>query len=433
VGTKLKQQEHYLHMGNNSNVFFSLPEMWSLVYEPQSDPKLSETIADMTRTALAEPRGGPSLDEIVAQAREICILVDDGTRPTPVREILPVLLERIGKTGFPHEKVAIVIALGSHAPLSMEALEARLGKETVTRYSVVQHNAWQADLVPFAVDGIDSQVKINPAVLKADTRIGISSILPHPRAGFGGGPKILMPGVCDVEFFTRHHMTCSVNPKAQMGSIKENPFFEICMRIAEAVGIDLSINCVYNRLGILNGIVAGSLRTAYGEAVRRCHQLLGARCSRQADITITSSYPHTHGVQFCKSLGPPELITKPNGAVLLAVPTADPVSEQFVAAVARVREEYGSVDSVREVMARGQLPVPDQSPEYNMALYDLIGRSPERTVIVSSGISRDVAARLGFDYAASIREGIEMLEKAYPKADVALFPAGGLVIPSVAV
>jgi len=228
-------------------------------------------------------------------------------------------------------------------------------------------------------------------------------------------------------------MICSVNPKARVGAIEENPFFDTCMKVADTVGIDLSINCVYNKQGLINGIVAGSLIVAFHEAVERCHQLLGAPCAGQVDITITSSYPHTHGVQFCKSLGPPGIITKPSGAVLLAVPTDDPVPEEFVQAVERVRQEHGSVDSLRRVMAKGELVIPDRSPEYNMALYDLIGRSPSRTIIVSQGITADVAARLGFEYASSIEEGIRTLEKAYPKADVAIYPAGGLVVPSLTI
>jgi hypothetical protein len=39
---------------------------------------------------------------------------------------------------------------------------------------------------------------------------------------------------------------------------------------------------------------------------------------------------------------------------------------------------------------------------------------------------------MGFEYAPSLEEGLKVLEKAYPKARVAIFPSGGLVVPIAA-
>jgi lactate racemase len=428
------KKESFLYLGNGRKEFFHLPSGWSPVYEPEAvTERPGPTVDEMARQALDAPKGTSPINDIAGRAGTIVILVDDGTRPTPVRQILPVLLERLESARFPREKVTIVVALGSHAPLDSRALEERLGPETLSRYAVIQHDAWQADLVPVDVPDLEGVVKINPAVIDADTRIAISSVAPHSKAGYGGGPENPMPGVANADFFTRHHMIYTVDERAQMGATLGNPFFETCMTVARTVGLDLSINCVYNKQGSVCGIVAGSLDAAFTEAVRQCAVFLGVRCSDFADVTVTSSFPHTHGVQFCKGLRPPGTITRPTGAVLLAAPLTASLPEEFVESVMRVRETFGAdaLAAMRRIMSKGELVAPERSPEYNMALYDLISRTPARTVLVSTAIPESTATKLGFEYAPSVEAGIAMLETSYPKAKVAVFPAGGLLIPSV--
>jgi len=44
-------------------------------------------------------------------------------------------------------------------------------------------------------------------------------------------------------------------------------------------------------------------------------------------------------------------------------------------------------------------------------------------------ISREDASTMGMEYASSLKQGLRVLEKAYPEATVAIFPSGGLVVP----
>jgi hypothetical protein len=47
-------------------------------------------------------------------------------------------------------------------------------------------------------------------------------------------------------------------------------------------------------------------------------------------------------------------------------------------------------------------------------------------------ISADEARIMGLEYASSVEEGLKLVEKAYPKARVAIFPSGGLIVPMTA-
>ncbi len=428
-------KDYYLYYGLGKKEYFSLPAGWVPIHfvETKEETSLS-SVEQMTHDALSAPAGTPPLNDLILGAKRIAVIVDDWTRPTPVAGILQVLLPYLVSNGFSRENVVIIVALGTHVAMTSEELEGRLGRDVVSRYRIVQHNPWQSDLVPIVLPGDGRVVKINPEVARAEVKIGISSILPHPMAGYGGGPKILMPGVSNFEFVRDHHMRHTIHPQAIAGLAKGNPFHEDCFRAARAIGLNFSINCVFNQHGEVACILGGSLEAAFTAAVEACLEKLGARFEEKVDLTITSAYPHTHGHQFCKGLSAPDVVTKETGAILIVVPTVTPVTEEFVSSFNLVRERSGNncVEYVKEAMSKGMPFLPEKPLEFNMAMSALILRPQIRTILVSPTISRDEASTMGFEYAPSVEEGLRLLERVYPKARIAIFPSGGLIIPMAA-
>jgi len=425
------KSHYYLCLGPDKKEFFSLPSGW----KPQHFVETKEEeyippIEEMTEEALSEPIGRPPLTELASGVRSVTIIVDDATRPTPVKKILKVLLPLLTKAGVSKERITFVIALGTHIPVKQEDLEARLGGDVLSDYNIVQHNAWQDDLVPFSLS--DGQVvKINPHIAKADLKIGISSILPHPMAGYGGGPKIVMPGAANFDFIRSHHMRYTIHPQARAGLIKGNPFHEKVLEVAHTVGLSLSINCVYNQQGEPVKIVAGSLEGAFFRAVELCFEKLGHKFEEKVDITITSTYPHTHGHQFAKGLSAPDVVTKDTGAILLVAPLVTPIPEEFRDSFNIVREKSGNQaeNFVTNAMSQGLPFLPDKPLEFNMAMSCMILRRPIRTILVSPVVSKEDARTMGLEHASSIEEGLKILENAYSEATVAIFPSGGLIVP----
>ena len=110
------------------------------------------------------------------------------------------------------------------------------------------------------------------------------------------------------------------------------------MKVARSVGLTFSINCVYNQRAELIRIIGGSLEKAFGAAVDVCFEELGARFDEKVDVTIASTYPHTHAHQFCKGLSATDIVTKETGAILLMAPTVTPVPEEFISSFDVVRE-----------------------------------------------------------------------------------------------
>ncbi len=428
-------KDYYLCMGQKTEEHFSIPPEWiPLYYTEAKEERPLSSIKEMTGEALAKPAGTPPLTKLISGTPEIAIIIDDCTRPTPVADILGVLLPYLIDNGIPQKNVTIVVALGTHKPITPEDLNIRVGRNVVADYKIVQHNAWQSDLVPVELPGNNMAVKINPEVAHADVKIGISSILPHPMAGYGGGPKIIMPGVANFEYIKTHHMLHTIDPRSIPGKLKGNPFHEACMNVARAVGLNFSLNCVYNQLGEIVHIVGGSLDTAFSAAVDLCFKKLGVKIEEKVDVTITSTYPHTHAHQFVKALDTPDRITKETGAILLAVPTVIPLADDFLNSFHLVKEKSHNNSSqfVKDAMSKGMPFLPDKPLEFNMAMKCAIIRPKIRTIIVSPMISEKAAQSMGFEYAPSVAAGIHMIEQVHPSARVAIFPSGGLIVPIAA-
>ena len=429
------RRNYHLYLSHGQKGYFSLPEKWVPLHFVESEEKTPiPSIQQMALEALSHPIGTPPLQELVLRARKIAIIVDDLTRPTPAAEILKVLLSRLLGEGFPGENITIVMAIGTHEVMERDALEMKLGKNVASTYKVVQHNAWQNDLVPIRIPGDEKVVKINPEVAQANLRLGLSSILPHPMAGYGGGPKIVMPGVCNFEYIRDHHTKHVIHPRSALGVTKGNPFHEGCMNTARAIGLDFSINCIYSQKGEVIRIIGGSLEMAFAEAVKVCSDKLGHKFDEKVDVTITSTYPHTHGHQLFKGLSTPDVVTKNRGAILLVAPVVGPISSEFLNSINEVKEKSNDHPAayIKEALSKGMAFLPDKPIDFNMAMSTVFLRPEIRTILVSPFISKDETKIMGLEHASSIGEGLGLLQKDYPNARVAIFPSGGLIVPITA-
>lgn len=427
------KEDYYLHKDQTNRVSFSLPDGWVPAYvvrPKEADDAATPPVEQMLRDALSRAESAlPS--GASASSGKVAVIVDDATRPTPVPAILPVLLEYLEGKGYARSNVSIVIALGTHAPLTDAQLDARLGARVRSACPVVQHDAWAKDLVPVRVPEDGRTVRINPVVANADLRVGISSILPHPMAGFGGGPKIVFPGVSDFDSIKVHHPKNVLHPNAAIGVTKGNPFHEEIASVARAAGLHLSINCVYDSASRLTAIRAGSPDAAFKEAIDICFQKLGHTFTDKVDVTIASTFPHTHGNQLFKGLMPASAVTRDGGAVLLFSPLVEPIPAEFLNSIRRIREASGNkpAEYIRSLLSKGEAFLPDKPMDFNMAMTNVFIRPSQRVILVSNEVSKDDADLMGMECVSSIEEALRELKGSFPRARVAIFPAAGLIIP----
>lgn len=157
-------------------------------------PNLSGAVPDY-RSALNALLDEPGAWPAVSQADKVAIVVDDPSRWTPVREALPLVLDRLAESGVTDQQITISVGVGRHAAVDKASMRRRVGEAVANRFAC--HSPPVDDITRYVdlgttPDGVP--VRVFRPVAEADLRILIGSVLPHLQAGFGGGLKLIFPG-----------------------------------------------------------------------------------------------------------------------------------------------------------------------------------------------------------------------------------------------
>ena len=91
------------------------------------------------REAVRDPIGSDPLKEVVGATDRVAVLIPDITRPLPSDRLLPWLFEELSHV--PPENFTIVNGTGSHRTNTEEELAGMVGREVISNYRVVNHNA----------------------------------------------------------------------------------------------------------------------------------------------------------------------------------------------------------------------------------------------------------------------------------------------------
>ncbi|MCU0578700.1 MAG: nickel-dependent lactate racemase [Desulfobacterota bacterium] len=414
---------------------FHLPPGWRLL--TFADFEARETVPDirlLVGKALQEPVGTPPLPSLAGPRVRVAVIVEDLTRASPKKIILETILETLRGCGVPEERSVIVLALGTHRGLTKAEIEATFGPEMPARYEFLNHDCLAADLVPAGSLKNGFPVKFNRRVMEADIRIGVGSIFPHPMNGFGGGGKILFPGVADFEAIKEHHFHYTFQEGTALGRLDGNPFHEEVCALARAVPLHFIVNGILDQNDALAGVVAGDPIEAHRAGVEICRSLTTRTFDRQADITLTTSFPYREGPQIIKPLIPVSRITRPGGSVILAADCDGTLPEPFIASFERFRKDYGQdlFEGVRDHFAQRRLIMEEGAVDYNMALaFTLAAQHQFRIILVAEDIPRRTAERMGFLYAPNLEEAFALCRDRGAPPEVHVIPSGGVILPQL--
>lgn len=392
----------------------------------------TSTAAELVARALKTPLNALPLAEQLGPDSTVAIIVEDLTRPSPKKEILPVLLEALGAIGIPPKNICIVIALGTHRPLTKQELETGYGADITSRYRFINHDSHAKDLVAIGKLQTGGVVKINRHVHEADFRVGIGSIFPHPINGFGGGGKILFPGVADFESIFEHHLKHSFVGQAGLGVIDGNEFYQEVNRLAEAGRLDFIINSVLDHNDRIYDLVCGDPVNAHGVGMQICRQIVSKRFTAPADITIISSFPYTEGPQIMKPLAPADLITRKGGCIILYADCTIPLPEIYFAGCEQFRAQHGNGlrHAVLDHFAHNRPIIADSPPELNMSLAQaLLALNDYRVVLVTDDMSPRQVERLGFTAAEDLDGALALCAREYDRPTINIVPSGGVIVP----
>lgn len=233
--------------------------------------------------------------------KRVLLIVPDHTRTCPLDLFFKIFHEEA------YDQLAsldVMIALGTHSAMSMEAIYKRMGitkQDHETTYSSVRflNHAWDdpdqlLDLGTFTAEeigeltdgrfAVDVPIRCNKIVEEVDELIIAGPVFPHEVVGFSGGNKYLFPGISGPEVLNFFHWLGAVITNPCIIGKKWTPVRRVIDAAAARIPTNRKAFCMVVDSGGLHGLYFGEPEQAWSSAVD---------CSNQTHVQYHDHPYHT--------------------------------------------------------------------------------------------------------------------------------------------
>jgi lactate racemase len=287
------------------------------------------------------------------------------------------------------------------------------------------------------------------AVVEADLRIALGMITPHMDAGFSGGAKMILPGVCGARTVEAFHARSADDFGSPQGN-RDNPLGhpQPPLRLAleafvqERIPLHFILNLVLNREHEVFQCVAGDAILAHRRGVDFAMQAYSAPVRRRYPLVVANCAPYQQDLwQSCKGLWCGDLLCEEGGTLIWA--TQAPQGWQ---GYPHLPEYIGcQPEELKARLDAGKAASPGEA-----ATGVMIGRMKARKRIIlaspslatpglakpssaTSGLNSSDARRMGLEYYNSVTEAVLCAVQRLPEPArfgcLAIIPQAGVTLP----
>ena len=389
------------------------------------NPQKSEQ--DLILEAMSNPVGTKSLRELSKGKKNVVIIASDHTRPVPSKLIIPPMLKEI-REGSPDAEITILIATGCHRYTTKDELISKFGKEIVETENIYIHDCDEREkMVNIGTLPSGGECEVNKIAMDAELLVSEGFIEPHFFAGYSGGRKSVLPGVCARNTVLANH--CSefiANDYARTGVLEGNPIHEDMIWAAKKANLAYIVNVVLNGDKKVIYATAGDCESAHKRGTDFLSSLCGAK-AYESDVVITTNggYPLDQNVyQAVKGMTAAEATVKENGVIIMMAKSNDGIGgDHFYHQLA---DEADINKTMKVFLDRGRgETVPDQWQ--TQILLRVLMRA---RVIYVSEMADDVVEKMHMIPAHSIDEALEKAKMILVKNEITVtaIPDGVSVI-----
>jgi nickel-dependent lactate racemase len=242
------------------------------------------------------------------RGRRILMLVPDHTRTAPIDVMFRVLHELLAPEA---RALDVLIALGTHPPMSEAAIDQRMGitpRQRAEAYAGTRffNHRWDdpsaltsiGTITEDEVEAISGglmrervDVTINKLVLDYDIVLIVGPTFPHEVVGFSGGNKYLFPGISGREIIDMFHWLGALITNPAIIGNKHTPVRAIVDRAARMVPIErrcASLVVQGNASGsALAGLYVGTPEEAWAAAAELSSQIHVVYKDRRFDSVLS--------------------------------------------------------------------------------------------------------------------------------------------------
>src|SRR5215471_17996426 len=229
-------------------------------------------------------------DHLPLDGKRVLVIIPDATRTAPIALFFRLLYEQLGQRAA---QLDYLIALGTHPPMSEEAIERLVGvsaQERAARFpkSRIFNHHWAKAETLQTIGVISRQeaarltddllvdevpVTLNRLIFEYDQLMICGPVFPHEVAGFSGGAKYLFPGIAGPDIINFTHWLGALVTNMRTIGIKDTPVRRVITQAAALVQRPLLCLSMVMQGQDLHGLYIGSHIEAWSQAADLSAQL----------------------------------------------------------------------------------------------------------------------------------------------------------------
>lgn len=248
-----------------------------------------------------------SLPEDATKYQRVAVVVSDKTRLCGYPEFLPWLTEALIRHGAARENICFYIAYGTHPRQTEEESLSSYG-DTYKEFRFMHHDC--RDEAAFQSLGTTSRgtpVMARKDLLSSTLLITFGSISHHYFAGYGGGRKLLFPGLGSRNAIYHNHglfldrTNRSLAAGCQPGSLEGNPLAEDLKEIDTWLPSRISVHGIMNASGKVCRLIVGRNYDDFVAACRIHDSYYRYVTGDLYDLVIASSGGYPKDINFIQA------------------------------------------------------------------------------------------------------------------------------------
>jgi len=229
-------------------------------------------------------------EPLALDGKRVLVIIPDGTRTAPIPLFFRTLYEQLGRRVA---QLDYLIALGTHPPMSDEAIDQLVGvpaKARAEQYPNVRifNHHWsqsemlrtigvisreQAENLTGGLLSGEVPVTLNRMIFAYDQLIICGPVFPHEVAGFSGGAKYLFPGIAGPDIINFTHWLGALVTSMHTIGVKDTPTRRVIHRAADFLPIPLLCMAMVLKGHDLHGLYIGPHSEAFSAAADLSAQL----------------------------------------------------------------------------------------------------------------------------------------------------------------
>lgn len=385
-----------------------------------------KTQEQLVLDALEHPVGSPRLRELAKDKQKIVIVTSDHTRAVPSKITLPLLLKEI-RSGNPQADITILIATGLHRPTTEDEQRRMFGDEIVGHEKIAINNAFDPEqFVELCTLPSGAVFQVNKLAAQCDLLVTEGFVEPHFFAGFSGGRKSILPGVCSERTVNENHSYKAVShPRSNSGMLKDNPIHADMLCAAKAVNVQFIFNVALDGEKKIVAAWAGDLEKAHEAGVAFIRQW--SQCPVvTGDIVVTSNggYPLDQNLyQSPKAMATAEACAGEDGVIIMCCSCCDGMGGAHFGEIL----QRGTPDEIDRYLS--EIPPQKTIPEQWCAQVCVRVLRRHQVILVTTFLDHDEVRRANMIPASTPDEALEIAYRLKGEhASVVVIPDGVSVL-----